>query len=137
MLPHKFWLHDLFNSGVSQLEKDQRKLRIGWEEEKPSRDVLQSQNFLVWFRRPEPDLLLPRLMWHSLASGMGGGQGGAGDTAVTPSTAFTVFRSSGDDTCVKNSLKVKVHCGLLEADKQGSFVRPRDSCLLDFIGKCT
>lgn len=67
----------------------------------------------------------------------GRGWGGARDTAVTPSTAFTVFKSSEDDTCVKNSLKVKVQYGVLEADKQGSFVRPRDSCLLDFIGKCT
>lgn len=73
----------------------------------------------------------------SLAPGLGRGQGGAGDTAVTPSIAFAFFKSSEDDTCGKHSLKVEVQYSVSEADKQGSFVRTCDSCLLDFIGKCT
>lgn len=59
------------------------------------------------------------------------------DTTVTLSVAFTFFKSSEADTCGKPSLKVEVQYSIFEADKQGSFVRTCDSCLLDFIGKCT
>lgn len=68
---------------------------------------------------------------------MGKGRGEAGDTTVTLSTGFAFFKSSEDDTCGKHSLKVKVKYSVFEADKQGSFVRTGDSCLLDFIRKCT
>lgn len=73
-------------------------------------------------------------LWPSPAPGMGRGRG---DTAVTPRAVFAFFKSSWDDTCGKHSLKVKVQHSVWKAAKQGSFVRTRDSCLLDFIGKCT
>jgi len=68
---------------------------------------------------------------------MGRGWGGAEDTTEILSTAFTFFKSSENDTCGKHSLKVEVHYSVFKADKQGSFVRTRDSCLLDFRRKCT
>lgn len=49
-----------------------------------------------------------------VGTGMGRGQGGARDTAVTPSTAFTLCKRSEEDTCVKNSLRVKVQYSVFE-----------------------
>lgn len=50
VLLHKFWLSDLFSSGISQLKKTKEISDLGGKEEKPSCAVLQSQNFPVWYR---------------------------------------------------------------------------------------
>lgn len=44
---------------------------------------------------------------------------------------FSFLKPSEDNTCGKQSQKVKVQYSILKAYIQGSFVRTNDSCLLD------
>lgn len=101
LLLHRFWLCDLFSSGASQLKKTKETSELGGRKE--NHPVLFCRARISSCGSGDQNQICcwPRVMWAQEWEGDRG-------TAVTPSTAFTLCKCSGDDTCVKNSLKVKV-----------------------------